>query len=55
MLPGIFRPDDPVLQLRLPAETRNRLTALLGSLPREVFLSDDSLGWVYQFCSEKKG
>lgn len=49
MLPGIFRPDDPVLQLRLPAESRNRLTALLASLPREVFLADDSLGWVYQF------
>ena len=49
MLPGIFRPDDPVLQLRLPAESRNRLTAMLASLPREVFLADDSLGWVYQF------
>ena len=49
MLPGIFRPDDPVLQLRLPAESRNRLTALLASLPSDVFLTDDSLGWVYQF------
>jgi hypothetical protein len=54
MLPGIFRPDDPVLQLRLPAEARNRLTALLASLPREVFLADDSLGWVYQFWQAKK-
>ena len=54
MLPGIFRPDDPVLQLRLPAETRNALTALLASLPREIFLADDSLGWVYQFWQEKK-
>jgi hypothetical protein len=54
MLPGILRPDDPVLQLRLPAESRNRLTALLASLPREVFLADDSLGWVYQFWQAKK-
>ena len=54
MLPGIFRPDDPVLQLRLPPESRNGLTVLLASLPREVFLADDSLGWVYQFWQEKK-
>lgn len=54
MLPGIFRPDDPVLQVRLPAESRNRLTVLLGSLPGDVFLADDSLGWVYQFWQAKK-
>ncbi len=54
MLPGIFRADDPVLRLRLPAESRNRLTALLASLPRELFLADDSLGWVYQFWQAKK-
>jgi hypothetical protein len=49
MLTAIFRPDDPVLQLRLPAESRNRLTALLASLPAEVFTASDSLGWTYQF------
>jgi len=54
MLPGIFRADDPVLQLRLPAESRNELTRLLASLPRDVFLADDSLGWVYQFWQAKK-
>lgn len=54
MLPGIFRPDDPVLQLRLPVESRNELTRLLASLPRDVFLADDSLGWVYQFWQSKK-
>jgi hypothetical protein len=37
MLTAIFRPDDPVLKLRLPAESRNRLTAMLASLPAEVF------------------
>jgi hypothetical protein len=54
MFPGIFRPDDPVLQLRLPAESRNGLTVLLASLPREVFLADDSLGWVYQFWQAER-
>ena len=54
MLPAIFRPDDPVLQVRLPAESRNRLTALLAGLPRETFLADDSLGWVYQFWQTNK-
>jgi len=49
MLPQIFRKDDPVLGLTLPAETRSELEDLLKRLPREVFLADDSLGWVYQF------
>jgi hypothetical protein len=54
MLLDVFRSDDPVLQLRLPAESRNQLKALLASLPRDVFLADDSLGWVYQFWQAKK-
>jgi hypothetical protein len=54
MLTAIFRPDDPVLQLRLPAESRNRLTGLLAGLPAEVFTASDSLGWVYQFWQAKK-
>ncbi len=45
---------DPVLQLRLPTEFRNRLTALLTSLPADVFTASDSLGWVYQFWQAKK-
>lgn len=49
MLPQIFRKDDPVLELTLPPEARVELEELLGALPREVFLADDSLGWVYQF------
>lgn len=49
MLPQIFRKDDPVLAVTLPAETRSELEDLLKGLPREVFLADDSLGWVYQF------
>ncbi len=54
MLLDVFRTDDPVLQVRLPAESRNQLTALLTSLPREIFLASDSLGWVYQFWQAKK-
>lgn len=54
MLPEVFRQDDPVLQLRLPTEFRNRLTALLAKLPAEVFTASDSLGWVYQFWQAKK-
>ena len=54
MLTGVFRADDPVLQVRLPTEFRNRLTALLASLPVEVFTASDSLGWVYQLWQAKK-
>ena len=49
MLPQIFRADDPVLEVNLPPETRSELEDLLKALPRDVFLADDSLGWVYQF------
>jgi hypothetical protein len=49
MLLAVFRPHDPVLQLRLPPETRQQLEEKLEALPREIFLADDSLGWVYQF------
>jgi len=49
MLPQIFRDDDPVLQVTLPPEKRQELEGLLEALPREMFIADDSLGWVYQF------
>lgn len=54
MLPEIFRSDDPVLMLRLPAEARNKLLKVLNDIPRDVFLANDSLGWVYQFWQAKK-
>ena len=54
MLPEIFRSDDPVLVLRLPAETRNKLLKVLNEIPRDIFLADDSLGWVYQFWQARK-
>lgn len=49
MLPQIFRKGDPVLEIVLPPEARSQLEDLLKELPRDVFVADDSLGWVYQF------
>jgi hypothetical protein len=49
MLPQIFRPDDPVLAVGLPPETRQALERLLADLPAVVFTADDALGWTYQF------
>jgi len=54
MLPQIFRTDDPVLEIVLPPETRRELEEILESLPREIFLADDSLGWVYQFWQAER-
>ena len=45
----VFRPDDPVLDVILPPETRQKLEEKLAGLPTEVFTAEDSLGWVYQF------
>jgi len=49
MLPQIFRVDDPVLAVSLPPEIRQQLETILEGLSRDVFVADDSLGWVYQF------
>ena len=49
MLPEIFGIDDPVLELTVPPETRQKLEALLESLPPQVFTAQDSLGWTYQY------
>jgi hypothetical protein len=49
MLLAVFRPDDPVLKVPLPLETRQQLEEKLTKLPAEIFRADDSLGWVYQF------
>jgi hypothetical protein len=54
MLPQIFRPDDPVLAVRLAAEHQHELERLLASLPSEVFRASDSLGWVYQFWQARR-
>jgi hypothetical protein len=55
ILPGIFRLDDPCVQLRLAPEHRVALEKIVAGLPAEVFAADDSLGWVYQYWqSERK-
>jgi hypothetical protein len=54
MLPQIFRPDDPLLQVTLAPESRQALERKVADLPRAVFLADDSLGWVYQFWQARR-
>jgi hypothetical protein len=54
MLPQIFRTDDSVLEISLPAEHRHALEELLTRLPADVFVADDSLGWVYQFWQTER-
>lgn len=54
MLPGIFRGDDPALQVRFAPEGRRKLEQIVTDLPRAVFTSDDGLGWAYQFWQSKK-
>ena len=53
-LPGVFRRDDPVLELRLAPNDEVALRKLLDSLPTEVFQADDALGWTYQFWQAKR-
>jgi hypothetical protein len=54
MLPQVFRTDDVLLEIEFAPEHRLALEKLLVSLPRETFLANDSLGWVYQFWQTKK-
>lgn len=54
MLPQIFRPDDPLLQVPFAPEHKLALEEKLGELPADVFTADDSLGWVYQFWQTKR-
>ena len=54
ILPGIFRPDDPCAQLRLAPEGRLELEQIVAGLSADVFVSDDALGWVYQFWQRDK-
>ena len=54
MLPQIFRIDDVLLEIEFAPEQRLALEKELAKLPRETFLADDSLGWVYQFWQTKK-
>ena len=53
-LPGIFRRDDPVLELRLAPNHEVKLRRLLEELPTDLFRADDALGWTYQFWQAKR-
>jgi len=54
MLPQVFRPEDPLLQVTFATEHWIKLERLLGSLPQAAFTASDALGWVYQFWQSKK-
>jgi len=54
ILPGIFRLDDPCVQLRLAPEGRLALEGIVAGLPPEIFAGDDALGWVYQYWQREQ-
>ena len=54
ILPGVFRRDDPVLDLPVALNDQVELRKLLATLPSEVFQADDSLGWTYQFWQAQR-
>jgi len=54
MLPGIFRVDDPAVQVQFSPEGRHKLERIITDLPALLFTADDTLGWVYQFWQTKK-
>lgn len=53
-LPGIFRRDDPVLDLPIALNDQVELRKLLASLSSEAFRADDALGWTYQFWQAQR-
>jgi hypothetical protein len=54
ILPGVFRKDDPALEVPLAINDRVELERLLNSIPRDVFTSTDGLGWTYQYWQAEK-
>src|ERR1017187_1765144 len=54
ILPGVFRRDDPVLDLPLALNDQVELHNLLNMLPSECFVADDALGWTYQFWQAQR-
>jgi hypothetical protein len=53
-LPGVFRRDDPVLELPIAMNDQVELRELLAALPAECFVADDGLGWTYQFWQAQR-
>lgn len=49
MLPAIFRPEDPLLQISFAPNDRIKLEEIIDGLDKYIFSADDALGWVYQF------
>jgi hypothetical protein len=55
MLPAIFRPSDPVMQVHFASNDRIELEEIIASIENSIFQAEDSLGWVYQYWqSEEK-
>lgn len=54
LLPGVFRQDDPLLELPIARDQAIKLRALVEKIPVAVFQSDDALGWTYQFWQENQ-
>ena len=54
MLPGIFRADDPAVQVPFSPEGRHKLERIITDFPSVLFTADDTLGWVYQFWQTKR-
>lgn len=54
ILPGVFRSNDPVLDLTLAPSDQARLRELLAQLPHSVFTAQDALGWTYQFWQTQR-
>lgn len=52
----LFDPEDPCARVWPSHATLRRVVEALSDLPPEVFLADETLGWLYQyFQSEEKG
>jgi hypothetical protein len=54
MLPGIFRADDPAVQVPFSPQGRHKLERIITDFPSVLFTADDTLGWVYQFWQTKQ-
>ena len=54
MLPQVFRPAHPAFEIRFAREHQLKLETLLESLPAEIFVASDALGWVYQFWQSRR-
>ena len=54
MLPGIFRAEDPAVQISFSPEGRHKLERIVTDFPTVLFTADDTLGWMYQYWQTKR-